>query len=191
MPAPKKITKEKLLKLIDELEKKPDDRVRSLSEIGITAFGASLGAKAAGSVAAAVGATSIFGVTSAAGWIGLSIVGTTPVGWVLAVAAAAGMFVYTLSRLIRNGGKAEGRKAELLTNYREEARLVAAKEAVGNITDSDRTQFIVSLNELIEKGLIAPYAAFRFIEQVERGGLPISQAFSLISRLLEEAIIRK
>ena len=190
-PPPTKANKDQLLKLIEELTNKPNDRVRSLSEIGITAFGAGLGAAAAGSVAATVGATSIFGITSAAGWVGLSIVGTTPVGWVLAVAATAGIFVYTLSRWIRSGGRAEGSKAELLTKYREEARIFAAKEEAGNITVSDRIRFIVALRELIANDLIVPDVAFRFIEQVESGRLPISQAFSLISRLLEEAMIRK
>ncbi|MBK6294222.1 MAG: hypothetical protein IPF55_07765 [Rhodoferax sp.] len=79
----------------------------------------------------------------------------------------------------------EGKKAELLKRYREEARLVAAKEEAGSIADSDRTRFIVALRDLISKDVIPPDVAFRFIEQVERCGLLISQAFALISDLLE------
>ncbi len=191
MLPPTKVTKKQLLKLIEDLEKKPMDKVRILGDIGITAVGAGLGAAAAGSVAAAVGATSIFGVTSAAGWLGLTVVAATPVGWVIGAAATAGVAAYTVSRLIRNGSKAEGSKAELLNRYREEARLVAAKEEAGNITVSDRTRFIVALRELIANDLIAPDMAFRFIEQVESGRLPISQAFSMISSLLEEAASKK
>ena len=186
MSAPSKVTKTQLLKLIDDLEKKPEDKGRILGDIGITVVGAGLGVAAAGTVAAAVGATSIFGVTSAAGWLGLTVVAATPVGWILGGAAAAGAAAYTVSRLIRNGGMSEGKKAELLNRYREEARLVAAKEEAGSIADSDRTRFIVALRELISKDVIPPDVAFRFIEQVERGGLPISQAFALISDLLSE-----
>ena len=186
MSVPSKVTKTQLLKLIDDLEKKPEDKGRILGDIGITAVGAGLGVAAAGSVAVAMGATSIFGVTSAAGWLGLTVVAATPVGWVLGSAAAAGVAAYTVSRFIRNGGMSEGKKAKLLNRYREEARLVAAKEEAGSIADSDRTRFIVALRDLISKDVIPPDLAFRFIEQVERGGLPISQALVLISDLLSE-----
>jgi len=141
---------------------------------------------AAGTAAAAVGATSIFGVTSVAGWLGLTVVAATPVGWVLGGAAAAGAAAYSVSRLIRNGGMSEGKKAELLNRYREESRSIAAKEAAGGITDADRTKFIVALRDLISKEVIPPDVAFRFIEQVESGSLPISQGFALISDLLHE-----
>jgi uncharacterized tellurite resistance protein B-like protein len=186
MSAPTKLTKAQLVKLIDDLERTPEDKGRILGDVGITAIGAGLGAAAVGTVAAAVGATSIFGVTSAAGWLGLTVVAATPVGWVLGGAAAAGAAAYTVSRLIRNGGMSEGKKAELLNRYREEARKIAIKEAAGNIADCDRTSFIVALRELISKDVIPPDVAFRFIEQVESGGLPISQAFALISEFLSE-----
>ena len=186
MSAPIKVTKTQLLKLIDDLEKSPEDNGRILGDVGITVVGVGLGAAAAGTVAAAVGATSIFGVTSVAGWLGLTVVAATPVGWVLGGAAAAGAVAYTVSRLIRNGGMSEGKKAELLNRYRAEARIIATKEEAGNIADSDRTRFIVALRDLISKDVVPPDVAFRFIEQVERGGLPISQAFSLINSLLDE-----
>ena len=186
MSAPTKLTKAQLVKLIDDLEKKPGDKGRILGDVGITVIGAGLGAAAVGSAAAAVGATSIFGVTSVAGWLGLTVVAATPVGWVLGGAAAAGAAAYTVSRLIRNGGLSEGKKAELLNRYREESKKIAVKEASGNIADSDRTRFIVALRELISKDVIPPDVAFRFIEQVESGGLPISQAFTLIGDLLSE-----
>lgn len=186
MSAPSKVTKTQLLKLIDDLEMTPEDKGRVLGDIGITAVGAGLGVAAAGTAAAAVGATSILGATTAAGWLGLTVVAATPVGWIIGGAAAAGAAAYTVSRLIRNGGMSEGKKAELLNRYREEARLVAAKEEAEGIADSDRTRFIVALREMISKDVIPPDVAFRFIEQVERGALPISQAFELISDLLSE-----
>ncbi len=186
MSVPSKATKAQLLKLIDDLEKKPEDKGRILGDIGITVVGTGLGVAAASSAAAAVGATTILGSTALGSALGGIFVAATPVGWVLGSAAAAGAAAYTVSRLIRNGGMSEGKKAELLNRYREEARLVAAKEEAGSITDSDRTKFIVALRDLISKDLIPPDVAFRFVEQVERGGLPISQAFALIGDLLSE-----
>ena len=160
--------------------------MRILGEVGITAVGATLGVAAAGTVAAAAGATTILGSTVLGSALGGIFVAATPVGWVLGSAVAAGATVYAVSRLIRNGGMSEGKKAELLNRYREEARLFAAKEEAGSIAESDRIRFIVALRDLISKDVIAPERAFRFIEQVESGRLPISQAFALISDLLSE-----
>ena len=185
--APSKVTKTQLLKLIDDLKKKPEDKGRILGEIGITAVGATLGAGAAGTVAAAAGATTILGSTVLGSALGGVFVAATPVGWVLGSAAAAGAAVYAVSRLIRNGGMSEGRKAELLNRYSEEERVIAAKEEAGSIAESDRTRFIVDLRELIDKEVIGAEKAFRLIEQVQSGRLPISRALSLIRDLLKEA----
>ena len=189
MATPSKLTKAQLVKLIDKLERAPEDKLRILGDFGITAIGAGLGAAAAGSLAAAAGATSIFGVTSVASWFGLTVVAATPAGWIIGGAAAASAAAYTVSRLIRDGGMTEGRKAELLTRYREESQKIAVKETAGNIASIDRTRFIVSLRELVSKDLVSPDVAFRFIEQVESGRLPISQALTLLSDLLTEGYI--
>jgi hypothetical protein len=186
MSAPAKLTKAQLAKLIDDLERSPEDKRRILGDVGITAIGAGLGAAAVGTVATVTGVTSILGVTSVAGWLGLTVVAATPVGWVLGGAAAAGAAAYTVSRLIRNGAVSEGKRAELLNRYREESRKFANKEEAGNIEDSDRTSFIIALRDLIAKDVIPPDVAFRLIEQVQSGSLPISQAFALISDLLTE-----
>lgn len=186
MSAPAKPTKAQLVKLIDDLERAPEDKGRILGDVGITFVGVGLGAAAATSVASALGATSIFGVTTAAHWLGLSVLSVTPVGWILGGAAAGGAAVYTVSRLIRNGGMSEGKKAELLIQYQEQMRVIAAKEEAGNISDIDRMSFLIALRELISKDVIPPDVAFRFVERVESGTLAISQAFALISDLLSE-----
>ena len=186
MSAPKKVTKSQLLRLIDQLKKNPDDKGRILGDIGITIVGAGLGAAAAGTLATAAGVTSIFGVTSIAGWLGLTVASATPVGWIVGVAVATGTAAYTVSRLIRNGSMSEGAKEDLVIRYREEARVIAAKEAAGTIEDGDRTRFIVALRDLIDKDVIPPDVAFRFIEQVEAGSVPLSQALLMIHSLLNE-----
>ena len=186
MSAPIEVTKRQLLRLIDQLKKNPDDKGRILGDIGITIVGAGLGAAAAGTLATAAGVTSIFGVTSIAGWLGLTVVSATPVGWVVGVAVATGTAAYTVSRLIRNGSMSEGAKEDLVIWYREEARVIAAKEAAGTIEDGDRTRFIVALRDLIDKEVIPPDVAFRLIEQIEAGSVPLSQALLMIHSLLNE-----
>ena len=68
-----KVTKKQLLKVIDDLQMNPNDRVRILGDLGIGVIGAGHGAAAAGTVAAIAGATSIPVLTTAASWVGLSI----------------------------------------------------------------------------------------------------------------------
>lgn len=181
-----KVTKQQILKIIDELEKNPNDKVRVLGDAGITITGTVLGAAAAGTLASAVGTTSILGLSTAASWLGVSAVAATPVGWIIGCAAAGGAIAYGVSRMIHGGGLSEGRKLELLQKYREEAKNIEAKERSGNIDDAERTHFILSMRELINKDLISPDKAFKLIEQVEQGRILLSQASALIQALLQE-----
>jgi len=179
-----KTTKKKLLAMVSELEKNPNDKVRILGDVGITATGAILGFAAAGTLASAAGATSIWGLSTAASWVGVTAVAATPVGWIIGSTALAGAGAYGISRMIHGGGLSEGRKKELLQKYKEEFRNIVAKERAGNITEADKTKFIISLKELIAKDVISPDKAKNLIAQVENGRIPISQAFQLIEKLL-------
>jgi hypothetical protein len=180
----KKVNKEQLLKVIDELQMNPSDQVRILGDLGISVVGAGLGAAAAGTVAAIAGATSIPVLTTAASWIGLSALAATPIGWTIGIAAAGGALAYGVSRLIHDGGLSEGRKNELLQEYQDRLREIQFKERAETVTPSDRNQFFTSLRELIEKDAIPPKKAFQLIDAVERGVMPISQACNLILTIL-------
>lgn len=186
MEAPPKPTKQKLLKMIDELEKNPEDKVSILGDAGITLIGAGLGIAASGIVASTVGATSIFGITTMAGWLGVTAVATTPIGWIIGCATAAGADAYGVSRLIRSGGLAEGRKKELLQQYKEDAKKMEIKENADNIIDLDKTVFIISIRDLIDKDVISPEDAASLIKNVEQGTISISHAYSLLENLLNE-----
>ena len=185
MAEPKlKVTKSQLLKVIDELEKRPADRVRLLGDLGITVVGAGLGAAAASTAAAAAGVTSVTVLSSLASALGLTVVVATPVGWTIGVAAAGGALAYGVSRLIRSGGLSEGRKRELLQTCQDRIREMEQKERAAEVTGHDRVQFITSLREVIEKGAIPPLNAFRLIEAVEQGTIAVSDAYRLVCALL-------
>lgn len=182
----KGVTKKQLLKVIDELEAHPEDRVRILGDAGITIVGLALGAAATGTVATIAGATTIPVITTVASWFGVTAVAATPVGWVIGAALAGGALAYGASRLVRSGGMSEGRKRELLRVYQERLREVQRLEQAQKVTLPDRNQFITSLREMIEKDAISPKQAFQLIEAVERGAIPLSQAYSLIADLLTQ-----
>ena len=178
-------TKKQLLTVIDDLEASPSDRVRILGDVGITSVGIGHGAAAAGTVATIAGATAIPVVTTAASWLGVTAVAATPVGWVVGAALAGGALAYGVSRLIRDGSLSEGRKRELLQVYRERLQEMQRREQVQEITALDRNRFITSLREVIDKDAISPQRAFQLIDAVERGAMPLSQAYSLVAGLLE------
>ena len=100
----KTLTKEQLLKGIEQLEKKPTDKVGILADIGITGVGAVLGAAGAGVLATAAGATSIPVLTTVGSWVGVTLVGATPIGWVVGTAAAGAAVAYGVSRLVKGSG---------------------------------------------------------------------------------------
>lgn len=170
--------------MIDDLEKHPHDKVRILAESGVTVIAAGLGAAGAGTLATAAGAKSIFAVSAVASWMGITVALSTPVGWIVGTSVVSAATAYGIVRVLRNGAMAEGRKAELLTRYRTEAKTAEAKENSESVTPADRTAFVISLRELVEKNLIEPGNAFRLIEQVERGNIALSTAIRLIEALL-------
>lgn len=178
------LTKAQLLRVITDLERNPKDRLRILGEIGISTFGVGVGAAAAGTAAAIAGATSIFGLTTAGSWLGISIVAATPVGWIIGCAAAGGAAAYGISRFIRNGALSESKKSELLRIYQSDLAHILDSEQAGTVTDMDRTKFICSLRILVEKNTISPDSAFRLIQQVEQGSISVSKGIELIQGIL-------
>jgi hypothetical protein len=187
-----KVSKQTLLLLIDQLKEKPDDKFRILSQAGIvsvTATGAPLL-----SVVVITGFKSIFGLSAAAhlfGWMPALLVTGPPLVLILACASALGLCAYALTRLIHGGGMAEGRKAELLEKFKDQVKDMEAKERAASITEIDKTGFILSLREIIDADAIPIASAFRMIELVEAGRMPLSQAVSLTKDCLETKIPRQ
>ena len=190
LPTP---SKDRLLKLIDDLEKNPNDRARILGDTGIVALVAALGPPTA-SGAAIYGVSSVFGLLAAAhmfGWAAPLGFGGLPLALMIGVVSALGLLAFFITRLIHGSGLAEGRKAELLGKYRDDLKAIEAKEQAASITDEDRTQFILSLRELVEKDAIPIGSAFRLIETVESGRMPLSQAVSMTTACLDARLRSK
>lgn len=173
-------TKDGLLRLIDNLSKNPNDRVRVLGDGGIIILGSSLGAAGSGTIATVLGGNAAF---SMFGW---TLAAATPIGWVIGGIVAGGAAAYGISRLIKDGAISEGRKKELLQQYSEQLRDIKNKENVDSITHNDKTNFIVSIRILIEKDIFSPEDASTIISQVENGQILISDAILLVQNLFDE-----
>lgn len=190
-PELKAPSKTKLLKALHQLEKNPDSKERLFGDIGITALGGALGAAAGGTAAAAVGVTGIWGITTAASWLGLSVVSATPVGWIAGIAIAGAAAGYEVSRLIRGGAYTEGKLAELKRELKDRIKTIDAKEKASTVSESDLTEFSIFLKEPLEKNLLDSERAYKLMWAVEQGRMEISTAYQLVGNLLFKEIQRE
>ncbi|MBW4421694.1 MAG: hypothetical protein KME13_21140 [Myxacorys californica WJT36-NPBG1] len=175
------LTKEQLLKAIERLERNPDDKVGIFADVGITALGA----------AGAAGAAAILGSTTASipvitALTGLSLVAAAPVGLVAGAAVVGGAAIYGLSRFIKDGGFNEGKRDQLLNEYRDKLKDVQAKERRSEVKQQDITAFYVFLKEPLRLNLISAEDAQQLIQAMESGQIPLSEAYELIGQLLQD-----
>ncbi|MEG4996797.1 hypothetical protein QUB13_03665 [Microcoleus sp. B4-D4] len=174
MSGNKTLTKEQILKAIEELAKNPHDKLGILADIGIGVVGAGA---AAGAVAAFGGTSILFGLIAVA----------PPVGLVVGAAALGAAALVGAKRIIFDGNFNEGKKAEMLQQLKEQLREVEAKERASKVRDSDKTKFIVSLKEPVRLNLITPQRAQDLMRAVESGQIPITDAIKMVQAIVEAA----
>lgn len=174
MSGNKTLTKEQILKAIEQLEKNPHDKLGILADIGIGVVGAG----AAGAAVAAFGGTSIlFGLIAVA----------PPVGLVVGGAALGAAALVGAKRIFFDGTFNEGKKAEMLQQLKEQLREVETKERASKLGESDKTKFIVSLKEPVRLNLISPKEAQDLMRAVESGQIPIKEAINMVKAIIEAA----
>ena len=174
MSGNKTLTKEQILKAIEELEKNPHDKLGILADVGVGVVGAG----AAGAAVAAFGGQAIF--------FGLIAV-APPVGLVVGGAALGAAALVGAKRIFFDGTSNEGKKAEILKQLNELLREVEAKERASKLEDSDKTKFIVSLKEPVRLNLITPKEAQDLMRAVESGQIPIKEAINMVKAIVEAA----
>ncbi len=171
------VTKEQILKAIEQLEKNPNGKPGILADIGIGVVGAG----AAGAAVAAFGGTSIlFGLVAIA----------PPVGLVVGGAALGAAALVGAKRIFFDGTFHEGKQAELLKQLKEQLREIEIKERASKLGDSDKTKFIVSLKEPVRLNLITPKDAQDLMRAVESGQMPIKEAIKMVQAVVESAKVQ-
>lgn len=178
------LTKEKLIKRIEELEKNPKDRVRILGDVGVTAIG-SVGAAAT----AAVLGTTTASIPIITAITGIGMVVAAPITLVAGAAVAGGAVAYGVSRLIKDGSFNEGKRNQLLNEYRENLRNTEARERKSSLNEHDKTNFYLFLKEPLKYDLIGADDAQRLIQSVENGHISLSEAYKLIGQVLSDGQI--
>lgn len=174
-------SKAQLLQVINKLEKGSNDRVGVLADVGVTAIGAA-GAGAAGIVLGTT-TSSIPIITALTGAVAIA---AAPVALVAGAAIVGGGAVYGITRLIKNGGFHDGKRKQLLNQFKETLEDVHAKEAQDALSDEDKTTFYTFLRDPLKHNLISPEDTQRLIQVVEQGYLALADAYELVGNILLE-----
>jgi|JI7StandDraft_1071085.scaffolds.fasta_scaffold86263_2 hypothetical protein len=177
MSGNKTLTKEQILKAIEQLEKNPHDKLGILADVGVGVVGAG----AAGAAVAAFGGQAIF--------FGLIAV-APPVGLVVGGAALGAAALVGAKRIIDgnfDGNFNEGKKKAMLDQLKEQLREVETKERASKLGDLDKTKFMVSLKEPVRLNLMSPKEAQDLMRAVETGHIPIKEAINMVKAIVEAA----
>lgn len=164
-------SKKQLLDAIEKLEK--DGNFGGfLIDIGLGA----VGAVGAGAAVATFGTSSLlFGLITVA----------PPVGLVVGGAAAGALALVGLKKILFDGTFSEGKKSEMIRQFKEQLKDIESKERASNIKESDKKRFIISLKEVVQLNLLDPEKAKKLIDAVNQGKMSISEAIRYIEDLLK------
>lgn len=168
-------------KYVLALEKlKGRDRVGIAGEVAATGAAAAAGVVASGSVATAFSATTLLGSTQLASVLGGVFVTTTPIGWVIGSALAAGAVGYGLAKLCCSGGKQDEVRRQTANEIRH--RMGDVKSA--GPAECHYDDFITTLQQAISTGVFEPQTADRLIGLVDDRKLDLGVAMVRVQSLL-------
>lgn len=178
----KTLSKKEILQLILRLKENPRNKKDILADLGIAGAGMA-GAGAVAAVAGAGVAPIGFGITALTGF-GLAV--TAPVGLVAGAAVAGGAAAYSITQAVKLKSRQQGRREQMIQQLSEMLRDIKYRERQDQTTESDRTKFILFLEEPIRLNLISNEDASELIQQVENGQLTLFEAYRLVKDILKE-----
>ncbi|MBE9058840.1 hypothetical protein [Sphaerospermopsis sp. LEGE 08334] len=173
----KKLTKEELLKAIEQLEKNPHDRMSFLADIGAIGVGA-IGAGAAAFAFGGTTASILFGL--------IAVPVAAPVGVVAGAALLGGAALFGAKRFLFDGTYQQGKREEMLRQFKDKLREIENEERKSTISDKNKTEFYSFLKEPLKLDLISAEEAQKLMELVEKGELSLSDAYQLVIDILSE-----
>ncbi len=78
----------------------------------------------------------------------------------------------------------------MLRQLEEQLREVEAKERSSQLEESDKTKFIVSLEEPLKLELISPEDAQKLISAVENGQIAIQDGIKMVEDIIKSAKVK-
>jgi hypothetical protein len=171
------------IKALDIMKKSPDDRVGVLGQLGVTGLGITAGVAASGSIACAFGATTLLGSSTLGSLLGGVFVTTTPVGWVVGSAVAAGAVAYCAGKAINSGGKSDAIKT---MNIKELESTISKKKIESERTtigEEKYARIIEALQLAVFNKAMTQEKSTSLLAQIENGKISCDYAFKAIQKL--------
>lgn len=169
------LSKEQILKAIEQLEKTPNDKLDILADIGVAGLGAGGGGAAAFAFGGGV-IPILFGL--------ITIPVAAPLGVVAGAAVLGGAALVGAKRVLIDGTRMEGKKAEMLRQLKEQLREAEAKERASRVQDNDKKNFRTFLDEQVKLDLISSKDADDLIMAVETGQMLLTEATQLVQDVI-------
>lgn len=178
----KKLSKEEILDFIAKLKKNPNAKYAILADLGI----ASAGMAGAGAIATVAGSSAVpigWGITTLTG---LTAVATAPVALVVGTAVVGGVAAYGVTQAVRFKARQQGIHEQMLQQLMERLRDIGYEETRSQVTEEDKTKFILFLEEPVRFNLISPEDASDLIQLVENGQITLFEAYRLVKDILDD-----
>ena len=151
------------------------DRLGTGAQLLATAGGAGAGASAAGIAASAAGASTLLGSTTLGGLLGGVFVTTTPVGWIVGMAAAGAAAGYGITWLARSAGEQDRVRRQLARKLAKGRDVNIGKEQVERLS--------TMLRDKVASGTITLEKAGQVVGLVASGRLDAGVAIERLKAL--------
>ena len=182
MSTQKKLSEKEILKLISQLREDPGNRQGLLADLGIVGAGMT-GAGALATVAGAGFAPIGFGITALTGF---GFVVAAPVGLVAGAAVVGGAAAYGVTQAVKFKARQQGRCEQMIQQLTEMLRDMKYRKTKTQTTESDKTKFILFLEDPIKLKLMSHEDASDLIQLVEGGQISLFEAYRLVKDILKD-----
>jgi len=182
----KKFSKSDYIAALEKIKNSPKDRIGLLGDLGVTSVGLVAGLAASGTIASTLGLTTIFGSSTLGGVLGGVFVASTPVGWIVGSAVAAGAAAYGLSRVIRSGERSDAEKFKNIADLESRVRDIELESSTHE-NDEEKFRYLIEALQVSVQNGFPQEKSNQLLERVVQGKLAPQFAFSFIQEYLNQS----
>lgn len=162
-----------------KIEKNPKDRIGIMGNVGILVGGAVGG----GAAAAIIGSSAIWGLTTAASWIGVTLVSAAALPVVLVGAGAGLAIAGGLSYFVNSGSKCDLTTVQNIQNLKK--KIEEEKNKLQNSSDEDKISKLSGIYaDLIHLNLITEDIAKELLQNIADNKINFDLAYETALELL-------
>lgn len=162
-----------------KIEKNPNDRIGILGKVGILAGGAIGGATGA----TVFGSGAIWGLTTAASWIGVTVVSAAALPVVLAGAGAGFAIAGGLAYFLNSGSRCDLITTQNIQNLKK--KIEEEKNKLRNLDNEDKISKLSGIYaDLIQLKLISEDVAKEFLQNIRDNKINFEMAYETALELL-------